>query len=288
MGAGERMESGKAATDPSTLIEYTPVESMVSAYRDALDEIRRAHDLLAAAEDRLRAVFADDLHFTVAPRDAYGVIGERAARIIERKLHRAALSAILDKLRVRPMLSEKRRRELERQLTEGPVEQLPAIDVEAIRTMVDGLALNLETYLVEAVTEVYDTLRPRGQRLKALKTNSEFGVGKKAIIYGVSCWFGKWRTCSAYEPSLIAIDNVFHLLDGKRRPAGSYYGPLVEAIMGSDGSGSTEYFDFRCCRNGNLHLTFRRLDLVRDLNVIAGSGMLRSGSGAARDEGASA
>jgi hypothetical protein len=261
------------------LIHYAPVETIVAAYRDALGEIRRAHELLASAQSLLGKAFADSYRFTVAPRESYGQIGDAAVKNIERTLHRAALAAIIDKLKIRPALSEKRWRELERQLEESPLEELPAIDVDAIRAMVDGMAENLGTYLVEAVTEVYNTLRPRAESLKKLKTNSQFGVGKKAIVWRVS-WEpygrGRWDVPYSYIPTIMAIDNVFHVLDGKRRPEGSYYGPLVDAIKTSeDGTGETEYFRFRCHKNGHLHLTFKRPDLVHELNVVAGSGKLR-------------
>jgi hypothetical protein len=44
------------------------------------------------------------------------------------------------------------------------------------------------------------------------------------------------------------------------------------------GSGETEYFRFKCCRNHNLHLEFKRLDLVEKLNAIAGGMRLRGES----------
>lgn len=48
--------------------------------------------------------------------------------------------------------------------------------------------------------------------------------------------------------------------------------PLVDAIgtSGIKGVGETEYFKFKCYKNGNLHLEFKRSDLVDTLNQIAG------------------
>jgi hypothetical protein len=39
--------------------------------------------------------------------------------------------------------------------------------------------------------------------------------------------------------------------------------------------GETEYFAFRCFRNHNLHLRFKRPDLVAKINQIAGGNALR-------------
>ncbi len=66
------------------------------------------------------------------------------------------------------------------------------------------------------------------------------------------------------------------MIDG-RGPIKSYHGPLYDAITdSSDGTGKTDYFKFRCCINGNLHLEFLKADLVARLNVVAGGNRLRT------------
>jgi len=71
----------------------------------------------------------------------------------------------------------------------------------------------------------------------------------------------------------MCIDKVFYALDGKGIPPG-YNTPLVDAINNtptSVGHGETEYFKFKCYQNNNLHLNFKRMDLVKKLNRIAGN-----------------
>lgn len=53
---------------------------------------------------------------------------------------------------------------------------------------------------------------------------------------------------------------------------------LLAADSAEDGKGvgETEMFAFRCFRNGNLHLRFKRLDLLKRLNEIAGGQNFRS------------
>jgi hypothetical protein len=46
--------------------------------------------------------------------------------------------------------------------------------------------------------------------------------------------------------------------------------------MAEDGTAEIEYFKFRCFANRNLHLEFKRLDLVAKLNAVAGGMRLRS------------
>src|SRR5438874_1244611 len=80
------------------------------------------------------------------------------------------------------------------------------------------------------------------------------------------------------EQHIRAIDNVFHALDGNGTIK-THRGPLIDAIEAAkDGTGETDYFRFRCFRNRNLHLEFRRLDLVAKLNAVAGGMRLRGES----------
>jgi hypothetical protein len=65
------------------------------------------------------------------------------------------------------------------------------------------------------------------------------------------------------------------MIDGKV-PVKSYHGPLYDAITDSqDGTGQTDYFKFKCCLNGNLHLEFLKPELVARLNAVAGGNRLR-------------
>ena len=65
------------------------------------------------------------------------------------------------------------------------------------------------------------------------------------------------------------------MLDGKG-VIETYQGPLMEAIGKTAWGqlGQTDYFKFRSYRNRNLHLEFKRLDLLAKFNEIAGAGLL--------------
>jgi hypothetical protein len=115
-------------------------------------------------------------------------------------------------------------------------------------------------------------------RQSPCKTNTEFELGKRVILTWMveKGWNrGKFRVNYHRDKHLTALDNVFYMIDGKG-PIKSYHGPLYDAITDSpDGTGKTEYFKFRCCINGNLHLEFLKPALVAKLNAIAGGNRLR-------------
>ena len=81
------------------------------------------------------------------------------------------------------------------------------------------------------------------------------------------------------EQNIRGIDNVFHALDGNGT-VHTHRGPLVDAInqCGREGKGETQYFKFKCFTNRNLHLEFKRLDLVAKLNQVAGGRRLKQGT----------
>ena len=74
----------------------------------------------------------------------------------------------------------------------------------------------------------------------------------------------------------MALDNIFHRLDGKGVPSG-HRGPLVDAINActeGNNTAETPYFKARCFLNRNLHLWFKRQDLLDKFNEIAGRNRL--------------
>ena len=143
--------------------------------------------------------------------------------------------------------------------------------------MMEGTLAQVHTFIEEAVKEVFEFLRPPGSRFK---TNSEFEIGKRVILrYACETNYqGGFRLDFYREQNIRGIDNVFHALDGNGT-VHTHRGPLVDAInqCGRDGQGETQYFRFKCFLNRNLHLEFKRLDLVAKLNQVAGGMRLKEG-----------
>jgi hypothetical protein len=91
----------------------------------------------------------------------------------------------------------------------------------------------------------------------------------------------RWEVNSYNEKYLIALDKVFHLLDGKSMlSASSYRSPVVDAINTTPVNRyyvETEYFRCKMYKNGNLHIEFLRTDLVQKFNAIAAGVVLKPG-----------
>jgi hypothetical protein len=131
--------------------------------------------------------------------------------------------------------------------------------------------------LTEAVEEVFSFLRPRRSEYKR---NSEFEVPPKIILSHIvdTGWMGRFRVSYYRSQHLTALENVFSALDGRGSVSKSYYSALqqeIEKATRTERRFQTEYFEGTVHKNGNMHLTFRRLDLLKRLNEIAGGKRLR-------------
>jgi hypothetical protein len=262
---------------------------MASEYTQATAELRRLFLAIKEQADRLERAFAFSdgeslplykpfeirIHYGHGNYDNYEIAEMdddphpgRTLTGLFAVMKRKAWTVLVEKLGIKNLMSVARRKEFDKQLADGT---LPDITAETILGILLGLTAQAQEFAREAAHEVFDLLRPRGRLGSQYKTNDAFRVGRKVVLP----WYVTRRYGAGYyvnhnhEQEVTAIDGVFHLLDGKgimREPRG----PLYQAIRNSkDGKGETAYFRFRCFKNCNLHLEFRRLDLVRELNLLA-------------------
>jgi hypothetical protein len=251
------------------------VTEAVAIYEQAERDIRAAFDLVARAERRLTETFVLGDSPTIHVHDRWGKVNfDRIDESLE-ELRRQIWRQLVERLELRRFMSIRAWNTLDHQLREG--KDVPEITHETVTAMGQQFQQQMGSMLEEAVQEVFEWLRPRGSDYK---TNSEFEIGPRVILSYVveRAWGGDgFRVCYHREPNLTALENVFSALDGKGAVTKGHYSLLSTAIKesGKAGRGETEYFRFRCFKNRNLHLEFKRPDLLARLNQIAGGTRLR-------------
>lgn len=257
-------------TNTDLMSRMTIVE-LVREWDLATHEIKRGLEMLRGAEERLNRAFAGpgsyyDLNLFNHNDCSMDYDSKRL------RLRGAAWRYLVDRAEIKKVASIKRAQEIDKML-EKP-DKLPEITVDNLFGFIESLQDKAVEMMEEAAREVFDMLRPPNYR--GYKTNNPFKVGKKVILtYAVEKeWSGtKFRTCYRYENDLRALNNVFSMLAGQGLSK-TRNGELCDAIRESpDGVGETEFFRFRCHKNQNLHLEFRRPDLVARLNEIGGRGL---------------
>jgi len=228
--------------------------------------------LVAPAEDQLNAVFKLDEWRGVRVETRHINFNDPDGAIAE--LRKNMWDRLISQLEIRRLMSIRAAAELDEQIKKG---ELPEITIENVTQIAHGFVSNIDKMLEDAVEEVFNWLRPR---CSDYKTNSELEVPPKVILSWMveRAWSGAgFRINYHREQHLRALENVFSALDGRGSITKTYSGKLADAIQasGASGVGETEYFAFRCFKNRNMHLAFKRLDLLERFNAIAGGMRLR-------------
>lgn len=266
------------------------VRELIAVFQAAERDVRAGFVLLGTAEESLNAAFVlkRDNHIRLQNRFGIGIQNDPDSVI--QRLSRQVWWYIVDRLELRRMLSIERWSELQRKLYNEHTYELPPITEEAVFAFARQYMDALPEMITEAVVEVFEWLRPRPHtKVGKLKTNTELEVGRKVILSsvcerifpkhrdgGFHVRYGYGGRCDAAQ-QLLALENVFHSLDGRGQIAASHKSELQQQIDAADrpSQGETDLFRWRSCENGNLHLEFKRLDLLKRFNQMAGGARLR-------------
>jgi len=252
---------------------------LVAVYNEACAEIRASYAKIDHVKSKLEEAFISG-SFSIRHRHTAVSFDPSDADDAIMEIRHSVWAAIIERTEIKRFLSVRRWEELDRQVRER---KMPEVTVESIVQLMSSFTTQFAELLGEAIEEVFDWLRPRHSEHK---TNNELEVPHKAILtYMVSRTFG-WRVNYHKEQRLTALENVFSALDGKGQVTKSYRSEIENVVSkeGFNGTGETQYFRFKVFGNGNMHLEFKRLDLLDKFNKIAGGRRLRPAENAAAAE----
>ena len=248
------------------------VVELVREWNLAMHELKTGLEAIKRAEQHLKAFDTSGSGYDLQAfqHHEYSLDFDRK----QKRMKAAAWRYLVDRIELKKLASIARAKEIDKQLHEKP-DTLPEISIDNIFGWLESMDTQARDFFKEAVIEVYNNLRP--STWNRHKTNSAFRIGRKVILTHRirPCYSGRGRFAVQYhfQDELRALDNVFHMLAGEGLSA-YRNGDLTTAIEETTtGTGETEFFKFRCFGNGNLHLEFKRMDLVQQLNSIGGNGL---------------
>ena len=255
------------------LIEHQKAEVIVENVDQAKREVEQAFRLLHSAKSRLTATLGGSLDSLWSGNlSQYGDNLLDQVKDSHKLITQQGWRYVLKQAQIESYMTEKRQKEISEQIEKNP----PELTVENIQSTLEGLAHRANGLLEESIREVFDWLRPRQDKwgVGALKTNKRFSVGPRVIVYGVEKSYGHGFRCYYRDANFRALGNVFSLLDGRgvlHYPE-DFLTKLTAGLSQAETGGliETEYFRLRPYLNGNLHIEFRRLDLLKRLNQIGG------------------
>ena len=263
-----------AMADEKVVAEHIPVDALVAVYEKAERGIRAGFAQIGEALASLDGSFSlgsYPTHLRTGGRrhDSGFYFGDPTDAI--RELRRDCWETLVERTQIRRIMSIKAWEEFSKELENG---EPPPITADTVNGMLAGLHDDIPTMLKAAVDEVFEFLRPHHSEYK---TNTEFSLGERVVLnWYVETGFGRnWHVNYHRQQNLLALENVFRMLDGKiQSECAGHYSDLENAIRAcpADGpcAGQTEYFDFKGWKKRTLHLRFRRMDLVKKLNAVAG------------------
>lgn len=158
------------------------------------------------------------------------------------------------------LLDAQSKKKFDRDLQENP----PEFTIENVQSSFIDLSQNAEKMFEDGVVNVFHRLSNR------YMTNDGFRIGDKVVMTWMvepSFRRGLQLRHGQGEDEINDIDRVFKTFDGKRYVERSLSCAMNTAIQ-DGGRYEDDYFAAKAFKNGNLHLKFKRADLVERVNLV--------------------
>ena len=208
------------------------------------------------------------------------------------EIERCAWRKFIDDLHLREVLSIEARTKLDKQLDEqrrgyGREQPLPPFTEENVFGFFEQTCAKIPDLIKEALTEVFKWLTP-SQRWTGCKTSNEFKIGKKVVLcYVASTGYGGGLQVDYNRRAQVdALGNALSMLDGKgvrktQRDKEDDYkitGSYTDAWDHDWRQGlpyEDDYLIAKPFSNRNVHITFKRLDLIEKINQAGAEAALK-------------
>jgi hypothetical protein len=250
------------------LIPAQTITAMAEAYERSQHNVKEAFRLIEESESLMDGAFGKA---RVLPwRRNMGTLDESY-----KVLKKNAWEHIIKQTGIDAVMTADRRKEFDKDLSMG---NAPEPTVDTIMGFLHQMRGDSGKYLKESIGELYSMLRPWNG---VYATNDKFEVKDRVILERIIEPQSRYQnTCLRYESEgdVALMDNIFHLLDGQGMPKPPYdlATEIKGAIREGDYNCETAYFDCKWFKKGTLHIRFKRMDLVKEINRVAGGGSLKS------------
>ena len=212
------------------------------------------------------------------------------------EIERCAWRKFIDDLHMREVLSINARNKLDKQLNEnqrgyGREQPLPPFTEENVFGFFEQTCANIPNLINEALQEVFKWLTP-SQRWTGCKTSNEFKIGKKVVLCYVAStgYGGELQVDDNRRAQVDALGNALSMLDGKgvrktQRDKEDDYkitGSYTDAWDHDWRQGQTyedDYLIAKAFQNRNVHITFKRPDLIEKINQAGAEAVLKKAGG---------
>jgi hypothetical protein len=243
-------------------------DAVLEKFRAAVDLLREAREIAAAANVGFPRLKFDEHRYAV-----YNMLDDSSRGDVEKNLQRAvdsgAWAYLLSESGLRTFMDQKARQEWDESIEKGNFPEFNDANLRATFTLLyDSRADMFE----RGVIAVFKSLS------WDYKTNKPFRFGKRIVLRFIRGSITAARgggTSLAYvnqrkTDELDDLTRVLSVLDGKPEPdhRQGWFHLLNRVNHTTDPDAENDYMSVRSFRNGNGHVTFKRLDLVEKMNRI--------------------
>ncbi len=268
---------------PTALIPWNTIERMVALRDEALRKYEIAHDALTAAQTAIGDARAAGAAASMRVNSYnFHTHGDRRERnflcnldVAEREAFLAAArrltdtgvwAQIVELTELETVMDKEEKDKLRAALVEDP----PEVTVENVYATLERFVAEADTIWKRGLANCFSRLDRR------FRSHTGWKIGSRVIVDRAFDDWGHWSFSSNHKDTVLDVERVFFLLDGRTQPP--HYAGIIAQIDDVRSRGprlsafqsviETEYFRVRVYKNGNLHLWFRRDDLVRKANLL--------------------
>ncbi len=247
--------------------------------RDTITAIINRYEAAMAAASRLNAVYQES-HAVFKAVDGYGYFMRFDCNAdydaAAKRLTECTWMDIIRKTGIMDAVTTQRRDEITRSVEAG---NMPPLTVDNALDICCQLYRKAPDMMTEFIKDCYDMFIPNGNFSK-LKTSRDGEIRNRGIIqYVFDVRFG--FSLSYYGrgvKKLKTLENTFSLLDGKGVVSDgkeNLESKIRSAISTDKKTLETDYFKLKWYKNENLHVEFKRMDLVAKINAIGAGARLK-------------
>ena len=256
------------ADERTEILPSISIENLLRLRNAALERYTRVLALLREAEDIAAAARLGHVRMEIrtGAREGCPVLAPEAGSLIVQEVDKGAWSYLMSESGLRSFMDATARRNWDDEVYKGNVPELNRDNVEATFSTMHRMRREMFERGVIACF----------QRLSwDYKTNQPFKFGKRIVfghlfsVYG----HGSSRSLHLRREATDELDDllrVFHVLDQKPEPdhrQGMWY-QIYNAEQARRTQCEGDYLSIRWFLKGSAHVTFKRPDLVDELNAI--------------------
>lgn len=178
-------------------------------------------------------------------------------------LDRAVWDHVVSTMGIERLMDAQAREQFRTQLQSNP----PEVTVENVRATVETLMGDAAMIFRRGIAKAFAKLDRR------FRTHDAFKIGSKVIFTYAFSRYGTWS--GRIDEYLRDVERTFHILDGKEQPE-RYAGIIgaidekrrVSGLEMQPFEAESDYFRVKAFKNGNLHVWFKRDDLIDKVNLL--------------------